>query len=195
MSLAIDFRPPSSGLGDYPEKDLRGHEYGWYYRQALSRIQTALSPESMAKTIPNYNATEGYEIKGMVWFQGWNDLFGGKWREYERNLRNLIRDIRIDLDTPQMPVVVGELGQHGIAYEGSRQSSIIKASTIRMAQFSVCNSDEFANNTRFVFTSQYVDDSLRDLYQGMYHYYGRADTFVYIGRAFGYAMLELLQAT
>jgi hypothetical protein len=38
--------------------------------------------------------------------------------EHEHNLANMIRDVREDLEAPNMPFIIGELGMHGIEPEG-----------------------------------------------------------------------------
>jgi hypothetical protein len=46
----------------------------------------------------------------MLWFQGWNDKL--TWQMVRQLLKNLIRSMRLDLDAPDLPMVIGELGQH-----------------------------------------------------------------------------------
>lgn len=62
---------------------------------------------------------------------------------------------------------------------------------IRTAQESVCQQKEFQNTTRFVRTAPFaVLDGIT--YNGIYHYYGRADTFFHIGQHLGYGMIDIL---
>ncbi len=88
-SLAVDFRPPSSGGVTGP-----------YYTRMIEDIRAALGELSSE-----------YELAGFVWYHGWNDGCDPKVAvpEYENNLVNLIRDVRRDLGAPGLPVVVGEL--------------------------------------------------------------------------------------
>jgi len=38
-------------------------------------VRTTLKDaESIRKVIPGYDAKQGYELAGFVWFQGWNDM-------------------------------------------------------------------------------------------------------------------------
>ena len=54
------------------------------------------------------------EWGGFVWFQGWNDMFNqDALAQYEQNLVHLIKDLRAHLKQPNLPVVVGELGNMG----------------------------------------------------------------------------------
>ena len=81
----------------------------------ISDILAAL--ENLPNLIPGYEPLMDYRIEGFVWFQGWNDMVSvAKVQEYEFNLANLIRDVRDDLDSPDMAVVIGGMGQIGIKY-------------------------------------------------------------------------------
>lgn len=193
-SLAIDFRPPTSGTGNYTTCDdqhgcrpLRPLDYGAYYRDMVSTIQDKLA--NISAYVPGYEPSQGYEISGFVWFQGWNDVLDWKKiNEYESNLQNLIRDIRLDLGYDAMLFIIGELGQAGVHPSGHGSDKHV---AFRRIQQRVANQSEFRNTTRFVKTSPYVIDNEAS-FAGGYHYYGRADTFCKIGKAFGQAMLELL---
>ena len=73
--LAIDFRPPSSGLGDYYNNKGQRYGrnyYGWEYRRMIKDIYDALSNESLSEIIPEYDPTIGdnYSLEGFIWFQG-----------------------------------------------------------------------------------------------------------------------------
>lgn len=74
---------------------------------------------NLTNILPDYEETTGFELTGFVWFQGWNDMIDyQKVYEYEFNLANLIRDIRDDLDAPNMPFLVGGMGQKGVNATG-----------------------------------------------------------------------------
>lgn len=185
--LAVDFRSPSSGVGNYTQcdrktgecKPFRPLDYGFYYRKTISIIQD---------TLANYKTP--YILSGIVWFQGWNDLvFPGKMDEYGQNLANLIRDMRADLEAPNLPFIIGELGQAGVHPD---EEYAAKHFRFRAIQKNVTNLPEFKDNTLFVKTSPYVVKD-GETFDGGYHYNGRADTFFDIGHAFGKAMLQLIE--
>jgi Carbohydrate esterase, sialic acid-specific acetylesterase len=114
-TLAVDFRPPASGEGNYD--NVKPHTYGWEYRAMIDSIAQGL--DQIGNVIPGYNNSNGssFEIAGFVWFQGWNDMLNMPMvMEYGYNLMNFLRDVRQELDTPNLPVVVGELGMHGAHY-------------------------------------------------------------------------------
>lgn len=64
-TLSIDFRPPSSGEGEY--KDVKPIEYGTLYRQMV--FDTLDTLDDLETYAPG---CDDYEMAGFVWFQGWN---------------------------------------------------------------------------------------------------------------------------
>ena len=186
-SLAIDFRPPLSGEGNY--SGVKPSYYGWTYRDMIRTIHYGL--DHMADYYPRFNATEGYEIAGMIWFQGWNDMCDPPLvPEYGWNLANFIRDVRREFDLPQLPFVIGELGMHG-DLRNHTEPWVPRVQTFRAMQKGVTLMSEFRNNTIFVPTTPYVVNN-GTTYNGQYHYNGRADTCYHIGKALGRGVVQLL---
>ena len=118
-SLMVDFRPPSAGEPTDPKHK---ENAGKFYREMMSHVKDVLADPK--KVYPGYDPKEGYQIAGFVWFQGFNDLVDpypgdpGKksikdYSEYSRLPACLIRDLRKDLNTPNMPFVTGVLGVGG----------------------------------------------------------------------------------
>ena len=118
-SLLVDFRPPSAGEPTDPKHK---ENAGKFYREMMSHVKDVLADPQ--KVYPGYDPKKGYEIAGFVWFQGFNDLVGPypgdpnkksvkDYSEYSRLLACLIRDLRKDLNTPNMPFVTGVLGVGG----------------------------------------------------------------------------------
>jgi len=170
-SLARDFRPPSSG-GDV----------GASYTETLAHLRDVLA--TRAKLFPDIEA-ETHDIAGLFWFQGWNDRIDQGFNdEYERNLANLIRDLRAALELPSLPIVIGETGQGGPDETHPRALSLMKA------QAAVAGDAEFAGTLRFVGTRRFYDDDPQ--HDGGYHFFGNAENFFGIGAALGEGMLELL---
>jgi hypothetical protein len=106
------------------------------------------------------------------------------------NLANLIRDVRLDLDAPNLPFIVGELGMHGMHPQGNGRA-ISRVMLMRAQQEAVTRMREFQNNSLFVRTAPFVVEN-GTAYNAGYHYFGRADTYFHIGRVFGEGMLKLL---
>ena len=96
-SLAVDFRPPSSGGTAGP-----------CYTKMPARVLTVLA--DVKRDYPAYDG-KGFEIAGLDWHQGWNDRINDAFvAEYEVKLANLIRDLRKDLSLPATAVVIGNTG-------------------------------------------------------------------------------------
>ena len=172
-SLYKDFRPPSSG-----------GEVGPYYTRMLEEIQQALG--QLADDFPDYN-DRGYEIAGFVWFQGWNDMYDEQARgEYEQNLVHLIQDLRKVLNRPQLPVVIGELGNGGEKAGGNMLA-------IRQAQAAAAARPEFGGTVRFVKTTDFARPAEDSPNKGHgHHWFGNAESYFLIGDAMGEAMRRLL---
>ncbi len=220
-SLGRDFRPPGSGLPSEeklrqivqktnernkkrrkPEvtiNDVRDM-YGKYYREMIKEINTTLL--ELKTRFPQYKG-QGFEISGFVWFQGWNDMFDPDFLEnYGKHMASFIRDVRKDLNRPDLPFVIGQMGQNGP--DGASE----KMQIIKDAQASIELIPEFKGNTKVVKTDVFWDKKAAALVKNWrehieewnkvgsdygYHYLGSAITFSKIGRAFGQATLELMK--
>jgi hypothetical protein len=184
-SLAVDFRPPASGEGNYPP--IKPHHYGWEYQQMVTDFTDGL--KKIPEFYPDYDSDAGYELAGFVWFQGWNDMISWPYvKEYEWNLANFMRDVRLEFDVPDLPFIVGELGMHGVNVTGRGADRVM---AMRAAERGVTMTDEFRNSSLFVPTAIYMIAN-GTAYNGGYHYNGRADTYYHFGQAMGRGMLELI---
>ncbi|MCA9224526.1 MAG: hypothetical protein KDA47_02905, partial [Planctomycetales bacterium] len=136
-----------------------------------------------------------------VWFQGWNDQYNGFEQQYADNLTHFIRDVRRDLGAPELPFVIGVMGQNGSQPAGDAMQ------TIQRAQLAMNDVPEFRGNVKAIRTDELVDKAAEALYPKWrdnfeewkltggdfaYHYLGSAIWFNRIGSAMGDAMLELL---
>ncbi len=221
-SLVRNFRPPSAGL---PKKEILQAElekarkriekkknkaplptmedmksgYGQSYRNMMEEVRSTLK-----NTDTLFPELKGHrpEIAGFVWFQGWNDMYGGQ-EEYAQNMKLFIKDVRNDLGAPNMPFVIGVMGQN--------QSKPAKGNMaiVKEAQLSMEKVPEFSGNVKAVKTDVLVDKAAEELYPKWrdnfeqwektgsdfgYHYMGSAIWFNRIGRAMGDAMLEMLKS-
>ncbi len=127
---------------------LSGGTVGPLYTELRSRIQSLkLAPASVNPSCK----TQGCRWSAFVWFQGENDSFdSANGLSYEQNLKNLIADVRSDVGSPTLPVV--------IVQTGTWAQSMAFGKNVATAQSSVVSADKFA---RLVNTS--------DL-SGFYHY-------------------------
>jgi hypothetical protein len=220
-SLYRDFRPPSSGLpseavlNDLLEKarkrnpdatmdDIKS-SFGHYYREMLREVRDTLA--NLKELFPEYQG-QGYELAGLVWFQGWNDMINADYTaEYAENMANFIRDVRKDLDAPHLPVVIGQLGVGGTKEEKPNP----KRDAFKAAQIKPAGLPEFQGNVAVVKTDQYWDMEADAVFKKgwkehfeqwekvgsdyPFHYLGSAKCYSRIGKGFGEAMLQLQKDT
>ena len=226
-SIGRDFRPPSAGLPsdeelqamvDKENENVRKHNeknpnrlrpqvtlddvkgrYGHFYREMIAYIKETLAKKD--EVFPSLKGKQ-VELSGFVWFQGWNDQYGGLENEYEANMEAFIRDVRKALNAPKLPFVIGVMGQNG---SNEAKGAML---TIQQAQLAQQNKPAFKGNVAAVRTDVLVDKAAEDLYPHWqkdidawrkvgddrgYHYYGSAIWFSRMGDAFGEAMLGLME--
>jgi len=118
--------------------------FGQNYRDMIAEVHKVTS--EIEKYVPGYDKNQGFEIAGLIWFQGWNDGVGSGNPDYTEQLAAMIRDIRKEFDSPDMPVVIGELGTDGAEAGGW-------VATFRAQQAAVAELPEFKDNVRFARTA------------------------------------------
>ena len=215
-SVKKDFLPPSEAL---PSEELLQVElvraqkrrpemsldqlksiYGMAYRDMISQTKRILANPQLA--IPDFAEGRELELSGMVWFQGWNDMVDGEqskeaYVNYTKRLGSLIRDVRRDLDAPELPVVIGELGA------SDRRK-------FHQAQQKVVLLDGFEGNVVYTPTRLYWEPELAEMvnagvWKGSdwvrfynvgsdrgYHYLGSGKMMMKMGAAFGQSMVSLI---
>ena len=217
-SIDRDFRPPSRG---YPES-IKQHlanvqkkkpeftmkeceeQYGDFYRKMISHVNTVLG--DLKTYVPSYK-DQGYELSGLVWFQGFNDQFAPtSVEDYEDNMVAFIKDVRSDLNVPTMKFVIGAMGHQGKDQKG-------KAKMIADAQAAAADKKYFSDGSVFTIrTTNYWDDEAQEAFNTHwadknnrdiekwktfgndrpYHYLGSPVFFLNVGNAFGEKMIELV---
>ncbi|MCA9171487.1 MAG: hypothetical protein KDB23_27650, partial [Planctomycetales bacterium] len=174
-SLAVDFRPPSAG-GDGP---------GAYYKELIERTRHVLA--HLDQELPEL-AGKQVELVGIGWHQGWNDRINQAFNDaYTTNLAHLIRDLRRDLNAPQLPFVIAETGMSG------RDEKHPRALSLMRAQAAVAELDEFRGNVAFVGTRDFFRPANESPSGQAYHWNSNAETYYLIGEGMGQAMLTLLK--
>jgi hypothetical protein len=163
-SLFVDFRPPSSG-----------GQVGPYYTKMVEEVRAALAELGDQK----------YEIAGFVWQQGWNDMCTkDAIPEYARNLVNLANDLRQEFKVPDMPVVVGELGNGGPVTSGDMFD-------FRKAQE---EGTRKIKNAKFIKTTDFARPPELSPNPGHgHHWSGNAESYFLVGNALGEGMKKLLK--
>ena len=180
-ALGFDFRPPSSGRND-PASEWESLEY----KLMVEGVRKTL--DNIDKVVPGYKG-QGYEIAGFAWFQGHKDSFSEELiAEYEKNLVNLIKDVRAEFKVPKMPAVIGSngFGGHNMA---EKYFKILEA---QMAVGDPEKHPEFAGTV----ASVDIRDFWREIGESPkgegYHYNRNAETYMLVGDALGRAMVGLL---
>lgn len=225
-SLYQKFRPPSAGLPSDAElrkelaqarqrvknnneknqredalptmNDIKA-PYGSSYRNMMDEIQETF--DNYETLFPSLRG-KNLEIAGFVWFQGFNDMFGESAPgQYETNMKLFIHDVRKHLRSPQLPFVIGALGQNG---SKPAQGAMLQ---IQMAQLAMNDVDEFTGNVKAIRTDVLADQEAERLFPGWeehleqwqqvgsdrpYHYLGSAIWFNRIGKHLGEAMIDLM---
>ncbi len=174
-SLNTDFRPPGAGpyemnrqqLDEYTKRGVdleqwkadKAEATGRYYRLMIDHVKKVL--KDIRKVCPDYDANQGFELSGFVWFQGWNDMCDGDtypdrdkpggYDLYSTLLAQFIRDVRKDLGASQMPFVIGVMGVGGLNEE---------LDLFRQAMAAPAALPEFQGNVAAVQTAPFWDDAL-----------------------------------
>lgn len=224
-SLVKNFRSPSAGLpsDDKLEAELKQAQehvakeneknkkndplptmdeiksaYGTSYRDMLAEVKSTM--ENCGELFPSLQGKK-LEIAGFVWFQGWNDQYGGQ-DEYRSNMEHFIRDVRRDFGVPKLPFVIAAMGQNG---SKPAEGAML---TVRSAQLAMNDVPDFQGNVKAFRTDPLVDKAAEDLYpmwrerfeewkltggDHPYHYLGSAIWFSRIGKTMGDEMVQLLK--
>ncbi len=174
-SLFKDFRPPSAGPYQPNESEMKRKyatkeqlqqlekETGLYYRLMIEHVRKVL--KDIKRVYPHYKESQGYQLSGFVWFQGWNDMVNrnvyptlkkgqedNRFSAYSENLSHLIRDVRKDLKAPEMPFCIGVMGVGGV--------NASKNLDFRQAMAAPASYPEFKKNVVAVETAPFWDEKL-----------------------------------
>jgi alpha-galactosidase len=225
--LNTEFRSPGSGpyvwsdfeLSQYKDKKdelekakaEKIKNTGVIYNAMIAHVRKVLG--DIKRVVPGYDPSQGYEIAGFVWFQGFNDIinhtvYHDGYGLYSQLLAQFIRDVRKDLSAPKMPFVIGVMGLGGLKADGEQLS-------FRKAMAAPALLPEFQGNVVAVQTAPFWDDDLSALAEkaeakqtltpeeqkrlkagvsnGGYHYLGASKIIAPIGKAFAEAMIKLLR--
>lgn len=188
-SLHTDFRPPSASPYEFNEQQLERFEKqgkdidqmkaekeeatGHYYRLMLEHVERVLS--DLKRVYPEYNPQVGHELAGFVWFQGWNDMVdsgtypnrdqSGGYAQYSELMAQFIRDIRRDLEAPELPFVIGVMGVNGPTrlYGPDQKRYLATHQNFRDAMAAPAGLPEFRGTVAAVLTENYWDLEVSEL--------------------------------
>ncbi len=208
-SLAIDFRPPGAGLppkevlqarldqiNENNERNDRApismgqmtNSYGHYYRLMLEEVDATL--KNLKTEFPEYDQSQGYEITGFVWFQGWNDgqsveLAG----EYEENFKHLVGDLREKYGP--IPVVIGTsgFGKHA----PSKHDGWVNRLRDYVEPAQIAAAGQLTDVGCFETGDCLIPHKDRTSNRGIHHWFNSAQTYFLIGEGLGQTMKSLLE--
>ncbi len=188
-SLNTDFRSPSAGPYPFNENQLKqikdkgqdlakikaekAEATGHSYRLMIDHVKKVRG--DIKRVYPDYDPAQGHELAGFVWFQGWNDMVDGStypnrakpggYDAYTENLAHFIRDVRKDLETPNLPFVIGVMGAGGPVsdYPPTSQRYASTHSEFRKAMAAPADLPEFKGNVTAVWTENFWDMELDKL--------------------------------
>ena len=181
--------------------------FGDHYLKMVSHVKGELDDFE-----DKFPALKGHKpvLAGFVWHQGFNDLVNGYYKTHEQGYADytkwmgmLIKDLRKDLNAPDLPVVIGELSTGGVEKRGPFQE----------AQANIAKLPDFKGSVVFVKTAEFQDKvALQYFNEGLwkkgeegmkkwmtvgndrpYHYLGSGKWYFLKGIAFGEAMAKLHQ--
>lgn len=184
---------------------------GVIYNAMIAHVRKVLG--DIKRVVPGYDPSQGYEIAGFVWFQGFNDVINSTvyhdgYGLYSQLLAQFIRDVRKDLSAPKMPFVIGVMGLGGLNADAGQLS-------FRQAMAAPALLPEFQGNVVAVQTAPFWDDDLNALAEKAeakqnltpeeqkrldagvsnagYHYLGAAKIIAPIGKAFADGMVKMIR--
>ena len=176
------------GYQGTPERWKKGEEpqkIKWYagmqYDGDISRAKQVLS-----ELDKYYPGAKEYEIAGFFWWQGDRDSRSEALSSrYEQNLVLLIKQLRKDFNAPQAKFVCATLGQ-------TKKGDTDNGGKILEAMFAVDGKSgkypEFKGNVATVYTHPLSKGG-----SSGGHYGGNAETYMNVGEAMGWAMVELMK--
>lgn len=187
-SLNTDFRSPSAGPYEFNATQLAQFEKqgkdvaamkaekqqatGTNYKLMIDHVKAVTG--DIKRVIPDYDPAQGYQLAGFVWFQGWNDMVDsstypnrdkpGGYDAYSHAMTHFIRDVRKDLNSPELPFVIGVLGVGGPTdrYNDDEQRYKSTHENFRNAMAAPAGLPEFQGNVAALRTEKYWDLELSD---------------------------------
>lgn len=139
-----------------------------FYGHMIEHVRRVL--RDIKRVMPGYDPKQGFELSGFVWFQGFNDMIddwsypgrmqSGGYADYADLEAKLIRDVRKDLNAPNLPCVIGVMG-----IGGTLEDEKPPMSNFRKAQAAPASLPEFKGRVAAVRTAPFWDDHLDQLQQ------------------------------
>lgn len=157
---------------------------GQEYLSLVANVKDALA--NLDRVYPEYKG-QPVELAGLIWFQGLKDAGSDAMTAaYEKNLANLIEDLRKEFNAPKLPVVVGAL-PHNMGH-------VRNAKAIHDAQQAMVDPSKypaFVGNVACFDSGKFYPAKPPAAGGRPQIFYSSAAAFLEIGKAMGERMLEL----
>lgn len=180
-------------------------ELSWAWSQVMPQVDKVLADPG--KFHPGYDPKVGYEVAGLVWFQGYSDKDNTAYGEL---LAQMIKDFREKVKSPKMPVVCGSLGMG--AYKSAAFSMAANRGMVEASQMpelkgtvDVVNSSPFfpleldlwkqVRNQSAEGSPEYQkanEIGTKATSNVGFHYHGSAKFFLLLGNALGTSLANLM---
>lgn len=177
------------GYKGSPERWKKGTEpkkINWYagmqYDGDIARAKAVL-----AELDTYYPGAKAYEVAGFFWWQGDRDSRSAALSSrYEKNLVQLIKQLRKEFDAPEAKFVTASLGQteKGVTDGGGKILEAMLAVDGESGKY-----PEFKGNVASVYTHPLSKGG-----SSGGHYGRHAETYMNVGEAMGQAMVKLIQS-
>ena len=176
-------QPGYRGTKEDPEGDTGGDMSKGWYAGCQYDGDVAAAKKVLENLDKYYPGAKEYEVAGFFWWQGDKDMRNAAYAEsYERNLIQLIKELRKEFAAPDARFVTASLGQ---TKKGSKKGDgkILDA----MEAVSKNDDPELKDKVAFVYTNPLSKGG-----SSSGHYSGNPETYMNVGEAMGKAMVELL---
>lgn len=141
----------------------------------------------LAELDKHYPGATGYEVAGIIWWQGDKDMRNpAHAANYEKHLGLLLKALRKDFNAPKAAFVCASLGQTDESDTASGHGILMQA----MKNFASGKyKDELGENIGFVYSKPLLDAPS----SSSGHYGGNAKTYMNVGLALGAEMVKQLK--
>ncbi len=201
-SLGWDLLPPGSERFEFEGKVYAGYKesplswekgtepkpIAWYAGKQYDD-DIANAKRILANLGEFYPGAEKYEVAGFVWWQGHKDQNAAHASRYEQNLVHLITTLRKDFSAPEAKFVLATIAFGGKKLKGH-------GLTVANAQLAVSGETgkypEFRGNVKTIDARPFWREKSVSPTGAGHHYNHNAETYMEVGGALGWAMVDLL---
>jgi hypothetical protein len=197
-SLPFDFEKDGetwhyAGYGESPMKWIKGtvpEPIPGNYAGLQYDVDVANAKQVLADLNTYFPGHSSFNIVGFFWWQGDKDRKNARHASrYEHNLANLIRQLRVDFDSPNAKFVCATLGQTCKENDEGTDGQILRAQLAVDGTNGDSKYCEFQGNVATVYSHPLCHGGASHN-----HYNENAEAFMDVGEAMGLAMVKMLQA-